>query len=123
MTKIHLIYLEKNITMNENDLTLRRKKGIVKMIGIIVNMIQDHKIDDTYTINGRKYLLKEISDELKGLVKSTMYDDYEKEFLNEVRNLVLSYKEKDREEFKSQWPSHIDLEHPSTWDDEITWAM
>ena len=109
--------------MNENDLTLRRKKGIVKMIGIIVNMIQDHKIDDTYTINGRDYKLVEISETLKRLVHARGYSDDDKKCLNEIRDLVLSYKEKDKEDFKSQWPSHIDLEHPSTWDDEITWAM
>lgn len=109
--------------MNENDLTIRRKKGIIKMIGIIANMIQDHKIQDTYVINQKQYTLLEIGKELKGLVHGIQYDDFEKDFLNEVRDLVLSYNEKDREEFKSQWPSQFDLEHPSTWDDEITWAM
>lgn len=103
--------------MNENDLTIRRKKGIVKMIGIIANMIQDHKIHDTYVINQKQYTLLEIGKELKGLVHGIQYDDFEKDFLNEVRDLVLSYKEKDREEFKSQWSSQ------QPWDDELTWAM
>ena len=87
------------------------------MIGIIVNMIQDHKIDDTYTINGRDYKLVEISETLKRLVHARGYSDDDKKCLNEIRNLVLSYKEKNREEFKSNWES-------STLDDyELTWAM
>lgn len=79
--------------MNENQFSLRQKKGIMKMVSILVNMIQDHKIDDTFTILNKEMRLKAIFETTKGLANAREYDDYEKDFLNEVRNLVLSYQD------------------------------
>ena len=88
--------------MNENNFSRRQKEGIMKMVSILVNMIQDHSIDDTYIIMNKEMRLKGIFETTKGLASSRQYDDYEKDFLNQVRNLVLSYKSGELKENYSQ---------------------
>ena len=95
----------------EQSISVQQKKGLIKMHSILVNMVQDHKIDDLYVIGGKEYTLAQISSIIKEYIERTTYTYIEKEFLNEVRNLVLQYQ---GGELHNTY---------TTWDDELTWAM
>jgi hypothetical protein len=75
----------------EWSLSERQRKGIVKMTSILVNMLQDHSIDDLFLIKGKEVRIRAMMEVLSSMVTQMSYDEYEKEYLNEVRNLVLSY--------------------------------
>ena len=75
----------------KQSISVQQKKGLVKMYSILVNMVQDHRIDDLYVIGGKDYTLAQISSKIKLYIDRTTYTHIEKEFLNEVRNLVLQY--------------------------------
>jgi len=93
-------------------LTPLQKQGITKMYSIMVNMIQDHDIGDFFIIRGNQYTLGQISTVLKQYLINETYDENDKEYLNEVRNLVLSYQ-------NGTLKSSFDEDSF----DEITWAM
>ena len=75
----------------EWSLSERQRKGIVKMTSILVNMLQDHSIDDVFLIKGKEVRIRAMMEVLSDMVTRMSYNEYEKEYLNEVRNLVLSY--------------------------------
>jgi pyruvate/2-oxoglutarate dehydrogenase complex dihydrolipoamide acyltransferase (E2) component len=75
----------------EWSLSERQRKGIVKMTSILVNMLQDHSIDDLFLIKGKEVRIRAMMEVLSSMVTRMSYDEYEKEYLNEVRNLVLQY--------------------------------
>ena len=75
----------------EQSISVQQKKGLIKMHSILVNMVQDHKIDDLCVIGRKEYTLAQISSIIKEYIDRTTYTFIEKEFLNEVRNLVLEY--------------------------------
>lgn len=74
-------------TMNETH-----KKGIFNMMIYIRTMIQDHTIYDRAFINGNYIRFKDIYEKLVILDKRNNYDDDDKKYLNEVRNLVLHWR-------------------------------
>jgi len=89
-----------------------QKKGIAKIVGLLLNMIQDHDVQELYIICQQEWSLRDIHSQVTRLANRGTYNESEKEFLNEVRNLVLQYQELDKRK-KEQMP----------WDDELTWAM
>jgi len=95
----------------EQSISVQQKKGLIKMHSILVNMVQDHKIDDFVTIRGNDYTLGQLATVIKQYSNRTTYTSDEKEYLNEVRNLVLQYKGGELHNTQT------------TWDDELTWAM
>jgi len=121
--------------MVEQSISLKQKKGLIKMHSILVNMVQDHKIDDLYVIGGKECTLTQVSSRIKEYTNKTTYTINEKQYLNEVRNLVLAYQDgtlKTSLDNDSLYPvstwgkkiSWVDNITPSNgWDDELTWAM
>jgi len=95
----------------EWSISLRQKQGMVKMTGLLLNMIQDHDVQSDYVICEQEWSLREIHSQVVRLVKRGTYDIKEREFLNEVRHLVLQYQRLDKRK------------NDMTWDDELTWAM
>jgi hypothetical protein len=68
-------------------------------------MIQDHDLHDRATINGSYTRFKDIYENLKIFEKKDNYDDNDKKYLNEVRNLVLHW----RKGTLHECPQYIDL--------------
>jgi altronate dehydratase len=75
----------------EWSISLRQKKGIIKMSSILVNMIQDPNIGSIVHIGIQEYHLKEIISRLATFGNKTTYNEEDQLYLNEVRNLVLQY--------------------------------
>lgn len=69
----------------------KRDRGILKMMGLIINMIQDHDVNEYHMIGGKERTLLSIHNELKAIYESGAYTISERDFLNRVRSLVLSY--------------------------------
>lgn len=94
----------------EWSISPRQKKGMIKMTGLLLNMIQDHDVQANYIITQQEWSLREIHTQVARLIKRGTYDKQEQEFLNQVRNLVLEYQ-------------RLDKRKKEEWDDELTWAM
>jgi Flp pilus assembly CpaF family ATPase len=75
----------------EQSISLSQKKGLIKMSSILVNMVQDDTVGDIVVIRGNQYTLGQVSTVIKQYVDRTTYTRDEKQYLNEVRNLVLQY--------------------------------
>ena len=69
----------------------KRDRGILKMMGLVINMIQDHDVNEYHMIGGKERTLLSIHNELKAIYESGTYTESERDFLNGVRTLVLSY--------------------------------
>lgn len=95
-----------------NKITREQRKGIIKMHSILVNMVQDHNIGDFVELRGNKFTLGQVSAVIKQYADKTTYTDDERNYLNEVRNLVLAYQD-------GSLQSSFDEDSF----DEITWAM
>ena len=74
----------------------RQYNGIKKIAGLILNMIQDHDVQVDYTICEQEWSLREIHSQVVFLANRGTYNQKEREFLNEVRNLVLQYQRLDK---------------------------
>lgn len=96
----------------EWSISPRQKEGMIKMTGLLLNMIQDHDVQEIHLITQQEWSLREIHTQVARLIKRGTYDKQEQEFLNQVRNLVLEYQRLDKRK-KDVMP----------WDDELTWAM
>lgn len=68
-------------------------QGIAKIIGLILNMIQDHDVDHRYFINDEAMTLSYIHTKLIDITNKGVYNQEERKFLNQVRTLVLNYKQ------------------------------
>lgn len=86
----------------EWSISPRQKKGMIKMTGLLLNMIQDHDVQADYIITQQEWSLREIHTQVVRLIKRGTYDKQEQEFLNQVRNLVLSYQSGELKENYSQ---------------------
>jgi hypothetical protein len=75
----------------EWSISPRQKEGIVKMMGILVNMVQDYKVDSVFHVGQIEYHLREIIARLATFGNKTTYDQTDQVYLNAVRNLVLQY--------------------------------
>jgi len=93
----------------EWSISSSQNKGIVKMIGLLINMIQDHDVNENHMIGTNERTLLSLHQEVRTIANRGTYNESEKEFLNEVRNLVLQYQNSKKEQL--------------SWDDELTWAM
>lgn len=80
----------------EWSISLRQYNGIKKIAGLILNMIQDHDVQEHYVICAQEWVLKDIHSQVIYLANKGTYNIEEKEFLNEVRNLVLQYQRLDK---------------------------
>lgn len=95
----------------------RQKHGLIKIMGLIINMIQDHDVQHIYYIHNEERSLMSIHNELKAIYERETYTRTEREFLNEVRTLVLNY-QRTNTKLKQSMP----WDDPS-YDNELTWAM
>jgi len=73
-----------------------KDRGIVKMMGLLINMIQDHDVSEYQVIGGEERTLLSIHNELKAIHNKGVYTQSEKKFLNGVRDLVLGYQQIDK---------------------------
>lgn len=69
----------------------KQKKGIIKMVGLLSNMIQDHDVNEYHMINFQERTLLSLHQEVRTIANRGTYTESEQKFLNEVRNLVLTY--------------------------------
>ena len=76
----------------EWEMTRKHGRAISKINVLLSHMIQDHHIDNEYRIMGKDRTLLSLHNEIDVVIHKGTYNRYERDFLNEVRNLVLHYK-------------------------------
>ena len=96
----------------EWGITDKQEKGIIKIIGLLLNMIQESDSQGkNYLGDGNRtieILPMEIYDKIRVIQSKGVYNEEEQKYLNTIRHLVLDYKkQKEKEKFLDELPFFI----------------
>lgn len=96
----------------EWGITDKQHKGIIKIVGLLLNMIQESDNEGkVYLGEGNRtieILPMEIYDRIRVIQSKGVYNEEEQKYLNLIRNLVLDYKkQKEKEKFLDEFPLFI----------------
>lgn len=96
----------------EWGITDKQHKGIIKIVGLLLNMIQESdKEGRVYLGDGNRtieILPIEINHRIRVIQSKGVYNEEEQKYLNRIRNLVLDYqKQKKKEKFLDEFPFFI----------------